>query len=345
MVDNFRASERPGPASWNVQLEPYSVYEDNTPWLQQYIRFVEENTKHVSNLYVWGNPVLMGMAKERRTKFYLDGTFRVCPEGFIQLLILMMYSETLEIYVPLFYGLIDSKTFHGYWKFITTCHEIVNCKMDPESFTCDFDPAQIKAIRGTITESKLIELVHFPKTVIIGCLFHLKQCWRRKLVSLSLDSNLVENAMASGSLDILCILEKKHILAGIKYLRDKFEKNQSLETKKKWESFWTYFQSTWYHPKKKTTYDLDTWNISAHYENEIEVQNRTNNPLERYNRHLNSLFPESGPSLYHLNDKLKLESKRVQQTVELVRHNVAKPPVYKEVTYPDLPEDLFMILD
>jgi len=58
-------------------------------------------------------------------------------------------------------------------------------------------------------------------------------------------------------------------------------------------SFWDYFIDTWL---KK--YDPKTWNVKAIDDEEtVEVVNRTNNPLERYNRQLNEKFAHVTPSM------------------------------------------------
>lgn len=76
---------------------------------------------------------------------------------------------------------------------------------------------------------------------------------------------------------------------GIPYVRSKTDERSYPEI---WEEFWEYFQNTWL-----VMYDPSSWNINGCLdtdtykldEEEILI-NRTNNPIERYNKRLNEKF-------------------------------------------------------
>ena len=128
----------------------------------------------------------------------------------------------------------------------------------------------------------------------IGCFFHLKQAWRKYLLEkCHIDRETVKFAMQVGMLDLMCVIPAEEVLAhGIPYLRSIFGANLSKREHEKWEKFWQYFERQWMPI-------LSSWNV-AHLENDGEyydIINRTNNGLERYNRHYNGLFPTK-PDLF-----------------------------------------------
>ena len=61
----------------------------------------------------------------------------------------------------------------------------------------------------------------------------------------------------------------------------------------KWIQFWEYFESFWC----ASADFMETWNIIDKDKSHYDLQNRTNNALERYNRTMNELFPTPHPSL------------------------------------------------
>jgi hypothetical protein len=92
------------------------------------------------------------------------------------------------------------------------------------------------------------------------------------------DLNLeFSSAMATGRLDLLTIIPHNQLETAISYLR----KIEAPRSKSKWDQFWKYFSKTWI-----KEYKIDTWNIHEIVEKEEDsnVINRTNNPLESYNQ-------------------------------------------------------------
>ena len=128
----------------------------------------------------------------------------------------------------------------------------------------------------------------------IGSFFHLKQAWQKYLIEkCHLSKEHVTNAMQIGMLDLLCIIPIGEVEEyGIPYLRSILEKDASKRDLEKWQTFWTYFLRQWLPI-------LVRWNISQMESMDgtsYDLVNRTNNGLERYNRHFNGLFNKK-PSL------------------------------------------------
>ena len=84
---------------------------------------------------------------------------------------------------------------------------------------------------------------------------------------------------------------------------------------------------------------VDVWNVSDLRDDGIDLANRTNNALERYNRHFNGIFPSKHPSLLCFVQCLREEMDRQIRRIENVRKGREDPPVYEETTYPSIPEE------
>ena len=121
----------------------------------------------------------------------------------------------------------------------------------------------------------------------VGCLFHFKQALRRHLIKkIRMDEGSVTAAMKIGSLDLLSVIPRDEVIEyGIPYLRSVLEAGKEKKTVAKWDVFWAYFNKTWIPI-------IESWNICIGDDEDIEIVNRTNNGLERYNRKFNGLFPK-----------------------------------------------------
>ncbi len=83
--------------------------------------------------------------------------------------------------------------------------------------------------------------------------------------------------MKVGCLDILCVLPKCEVLKyGIPFIHSIIEYDIPTWELEKWTVFWKYFQRQWMPI-------LASWNIREDNGEIIQMVNRTNNALERYN--------------------------------------------------------------
>ena len=93
-------------------------------------------------------------------KVFIDGTFRIVPKPFYQCLIVMVFNNQTNAYVPVFYILLTSKIEKNYGHALCLMNETAGSKMNPTSVTCDFE----KGLHNAIL-----------KAIINGYLFHWKQ--------------------------------------------------------------------------------------------------------------------------------------------------------------------------
>ena len=72
---------------------------------------------------------------------------------------------------------------------------------------------------------------------------------------------------------------------GIPFVRSRVDRSH---LQRQFDLFWEYFVKTWLE-----TYDPELWNIERFKDNWEDIQNRTNNALERFNREMNAKLPNN----------------------------------------------------
>eukprot|EP00644_Phytophthora_capsici_P002883 jgi/Phyca11/129533/e_gw1.85.132.1 len=93
--------------------------------------------------------------------------------------------------------------------------------------------------------------------------------------------------MASGAIDVLTVIPINEITEkGIPFVRSRVDESGH---RVKWDTFWRYFKRTW-----MLTYAPALWNINVISET-MDIVNRANNALERFNRDLNESFSQHTP--------------------------------------------------
>ena len=170
-----------------------------------------------------------------------------------------------EVYVPIMYILMTAKTQALYWHAFSQLVVLSKWKLNVNTFTSDFKRALMNAAKH-----------HMPEGLHVGCLFHLKQAWRRYLITqLGFLAGEIALAMTIGVLDLLSVIPKDEVEEyGIPFVRSVIEATLNKKDIAKWAKFWKYFKKQWMPI-------LDSCNISDIVE---DIHNRTNNGLESYNR-------------------------------------------------------------
>ena len=112
-----------------------------------------------------------------RSHFFFDGTFKVVPNMFDQLLNGMIWDEEEQTYIPLLWILMTGRTEFLYnYALNLIASAAGQARLSPLSITCDFELPLMNAF------SKQFSLVN-----VNGCLFHLKQAVFKKCTSLAID--------------------------------------------------------------------------------------------------------------------------------------------------------------
>ena len=118
-------------------------------------------------------------------------------------------------------------------------------------------------------------------------MFHWKQAIRRRLIALGFTPQIITFIIgADGVMNMLTVIPTEEMREGIRWVRAQV--NETAD-KEKWDTFWEYFWATWC-----VRYNPLHWNVhKINADPSIELLNRTNNPLERFNRRFNAAFPNS----------------------------------------------------
>ena len=141
-------------------------------------------------------------------------------------------------------------------------------------------------------------------------------------------------AMHKNVMDVLTVIPRDEIVRkGIPYVRSILDQ-EDVEGREKWNSFWDYFTKFWC-----SSMDfIETWNIIDRNEEYYDLQNRTNNALERYNRRLNDVFPTAHPSLLLFVQTIEIEARyQFHRKQDATMGRVTAYPHQAEVTINAVP--------
>ncbi|POM63818.1 Hypothetical protein PHPALM_20735 [Phytophthora palmivora] len=262
-VHRARAIHYSGDVHGSVEIPPLSLALNEAVSFFQF-HFVSANRQDVNRpnrLLGWAHPVLLNLLRYNNTTLFIDGNFRCVPRNYQQRVVYMVHDRASGHFVPVFY-------------ILSTSHTGDAPAIKPSRVICDFESALIEAVQ-----------TQFRDAIVIGCLFHLKQALRRAMKRLSIPEAECIVAMTRGVVDMLTVVNPEHVRThGVKWARLEIQRRcaeQSIKySKQKWQAFWEYFERTWI-----DGYAVEIWNVHG-MANELVA--RTNNPLERFNRELNT---------------------------------------------------------
>ncbi|RLN97867.1 hypothetical protein BBJ28_00001528 [Nothophytophthora sp. Chile5] len=220
---------------------------------------------------------------------FIDATFKVTPKPLYQTLIAMVYDRARDLYLLCFYILTEAK---DHWVHYHACQCIkVQCdqKCVPAVVVCDFE-GLCKSLFETT--SQLL--------------------YRRLLVPLEANHSKEDDYSSYPSKPNQGRGGDKLIPSVANILYTKIDR---VGHKTKWDQFWGYFTATWL-----KLYKPSCWNISAMKESRVAIVNRTNNPLEAYNRALADRLGTIHPGMLTFVEAIELESVRYLSVLEDVRH-------------------------
>ncbi|ETL32595.1 hypothetical protein L916_14847 [Phytophthora nicotianae] len=174
------------------------------------------------------------------------------------------------------------------------------------------------------------------------------QCWSTFLVPISLGAYSIDNrhsvamvdlripedqikdALSSGKLDTLTRIPVDEIRkkVGIRYVRSCIDESRA---KGMWNDFWRYFVKTW-----MERYDATKWNVQEMVRYEVDIINRTNNPLEKNNRDFASRLG-THPSLLAFIEGTKKEAERYIRLIIDIKHGRQSVPHHTPPVQPVVP--------
>jgi hypothetical protein len=227
--------------NWNGIIKHSKLFycneDDERPFLQFHFGFPLDGEWR--EMLGWGHPDLIFLLKSGDHNIFVDCTFSVCPHGFYQLLIFMIYDEATELYIPIFYVLLPSKHYLCYYHALHQCVCASDWKVHCRSWTCDFEKALINAVK----EQFGLKRDGVTPSESICCYFHWKQCLRRRLLELHIDKDLISKLMdKDGLINLLPLVPIDDIPRAIRFIRSKFNEGVSSS---KFDKFWSYFVKVW----------------------------------------------------------------------------------------------------
>lgn len=260
-------------------------------------------------------------------RLFIDCSFSMCPKDFYQVMVIMAYLDHYDEYVPIFYILLQSKRDNAYIHAIQGAVSATNWELQARTYTCDFELALANVCR-----------MQFKGGVPILCNFHFKQANRKKLLELGVPT-ITSFLGPEGPLNILAIIPIDEISEyGIPFIRSIFNEGTA---RLKFDYYWKYFCAAWI-----KRYPAQLWNVHGYSKTEDPegiVINRTNNPLERFNRkmgdHLGNhpAMPRCVKGINELSNEyvLKLENIKKQYSKPKANKHIAArfeevPPEYYE---------------
>ena len=109
---------------------------------------------------------------------FLDGNFKIHPQGYKQIVTLMARNDNFDFGYPLLFVLLTDKRTESYIEIFREIKDLIDqngCKLKNYSLTIDFEPSLLKAAKKEL-----------PNIKLIGCGFHFIQRLKLKLNNRSL---------------------------------------------------------------------------------------------------------------------------------------------------------------
>ncbi len=146
------------------------------------------------------------------------------------------------------------------------------------------------------------------------------------------------------------------IEAGIEFIKSKMNPGRSTEVVTQLKMFWSYFKKNWlkrssHYQDKTGNYLFTSWNISHLIDaegNVIDTEdgapvmvNRTNNPLERFNRRMNEEIP-SHPTMQVFVEGIKRIANDYVDVMNSIKKARGKKIYHAPVHLPLIPKDFLI---
>ena len=135
----------------------------NQFFLQFNLRFPSSFTSKFESVIGFSNSALFHCFGGNQ-KVFINETFKIVPKLFYQCLIVMVFNNQTDVYIPMFLYLADLHDQKIYGHALRLMNKTAGSKMNPTSVTCDFE----KGLHNAILKA-------FHKAIINKSLFHWKQ--------------------------------------------------------------------------------------------------------------------------------------------------------------------------
>lgn len=247
---------------------------------------------------------------------YMDGTFKLSPEMFLQ--IYSIHIEVMGTSIPVCVGLLPNKTQATYSRFLAllvTKAAQIGLVFSPQIVCIDFEMAMLRTLQRL-----------FPNSRIRGCLFHYSQAIWRKVQSLGLTARYSDddafNRLVRRASALPLVPPQQVDDVWLQAMNEVDDDDDA-------QQFMDYVTTNWV-DAFTATFPMEIWN---QYDN-IEGH-RTNNHLESWHSVMNRQLNRPHPNIFALVELLKTEQQSNEQRLRLLQAGDAAPrqrPIHIRIT-------------
>ncbi|CAF1433378.1 unnamed protein product [Rotaria sp. Silwood1] len=314
----------------SIRRQRSSPYSDPNSRLPDNLRKTDRGEKFIlyedNDMIIFTTRTNLSLLKECK-HWFVDGTFKVCPNDFYQLF--TVHALLTSTIIPLVYVLLIGKSAADYTKFFQKLLEVDD--FAPESILSDYESGTIKAIKD-----------FFPNAIHRGCLFHFGQCVWRHIQDNGLskkyqdDENFRLNVRKLLSLPFVPVVD---VVEAFNLVADNFDDDG--------DTLLEYFEKTWIGEKKKRgagrkkpKFNYELWNV---YERVINNLPRSNNSVEGWHNGFANRVSNAHPSTAKLADKIRREQSKFE--IDIERINQGHELKMKKTIYRKLNERMVRVVN
>ena len=254
----------------------------------EFINFKKNNK--LEKYIIFGSEFQLNFYNEIQ-ELFIDGTFKICPKNYYQLVNIFGFNKNKNFYMPLNYILLTSKNEELYTEAFEHLIRLIQSHTNIKSFddvkiTADFELGLRKSIKKV-----------FKGSLLNGCFFHYcKAIWKKiKALHLFKKENRINTLIIAFILKAYPFIKDKNREDYCKKITDYCESLKGNYIKLK-----NYFYKYWKETEIFNFTELDN----------NEIINRTNNIVESFHRKLNHQVSHFHPKCSYLIEELKKISKQ-----------------------------------
>ncbi|KAB0796844.1 hypothetical protein PPYR_10905 [Photinus pyralis] len=247
-----------------------------------------------NRIFMFGTEQNLNILEQHR-HWFVDGTFKVAPELFLQ--VFTIHALVENTCMPLVYVLLQDKSEMSY---VRVFQKLLDLKitLNPISVTSDFE----KAIHNAVSRV-------FDEVQIVGCLFHLGQSLWRRVQLCNLTEDYLNNENVSQHTKMLLSLSfvpPNDVIMAFEELVENCP-NTLDPIVDYWED--TYIGRLRRNRRGDPRFPIAIWNV---YNRVADRLPRTNNSVEGWHRAFQQTLNCHHPSVYKLIDQFKKEQDHVE---------------------------------
>ncbi|CAF1140680.1 unnamed protein product [Adineta steineri] len=231
------------------------------------------------------------------TTIFMDGTFSVAPSGFEQ--VFLIHVEYFGQGLPVAYCLMSNRRAATYIELFQRLKheaEVLGMQFQPTNIVSDFETALMPAVRQ-----------EFSEAIHTGCLFHFIQTVHRKIMSLGLNDDYTRCAETREQCKQLIALS----LMPVHEVERQFGRLRNIASSSL-DDLFIYFHRQWINGNVP----LAMWNFH-------ELNHRTNNISEAYNRRFGSRILKKYPNVWTFIQLIQSENARIEHLIVQINAGAA----------------------